>query len=115
MAEYKALYPCGTWPPVARIPLAPRLPGLAGRLVYIVKSWIGGGLDDVAEDLAKALTGAGATAVIRPIAVRYSQSATALWAEMDAQGRSLIPISAGGRMHARVLQGCVCGPTHTNA
>lgn len=86
MTQYAALYPCATWPSVQRIPLAPRLEGLDGKTIYIVKSWEGSGLDDTADDLATALTQAGATPVIRPLSVRYSQSDTALWAEMDEKG-----------------------------
>lgn len=83
MSHFEALYPCATWPAVTRIRLAPRLDDLNGKTVYIVKSWVGSGFDDTAEHLADALTAVGATPVIRALSVRYSQSDTALWAEMD--------------------------------
>lgn len=86
MSEYKALYPCASWPAVSRIPLSPRLASLEGKTIYVIKSWIGSGFDDTADDLVQTLTKAGASAEIRPLSVRYSQSDTALWAEMDEKG-----------------------------
>lgn len=50
---YAALDPRGTFPAVERIPLAPRLPSLASRRIYIIMSWpSGSGMDQVARDIA---------------------------------------------------------------
>jgi hypothetical protein len=45
---YAALDPRGTYPAVERVPLATRLPSLAGKRIYIVMSWpSGSGMDQV--------------------------------------------------------------------
>lgn len=84
--QYAALDPRGTWPEVARIPLAQRLPTLNDKKIYLIKSWDDeSGFDATTEDLAKALTAAGATPVIKNRNVRYSQDDPVLWAEMKQQ------------------------------
>lgn len=46
---YAALDPRGSFPAVERVPLAARLPTLAGKRIHIVMSWPrGSGMDQVA-------------------------------------------------------------------
>jgi hypothetical protein len=85
--QYSALDPRGTWPTVARIPLAKRLTTLDGKRVYLIMSWDReSGFDRAANDLAAALTAAGAKPVIKNRNVRYSEDDPALWAELKKDG-----------------------------
>jgi hypothetical protein len=85
--QYSALDPRGTWPTVARIPLVKRLTTLDGKRVYLIMSWDReSGFDRAANDLAAALTAAGANPVIRTRNVRYSEDDPALWAELKKDG-----------------------------
>ncbi len=93
---YAALDPRGTWPTVARIPLAKRLPTLSGKRIYLIKSWDReSGFDKTADDLAAALTQAGATPTIKNRNVRYSEDDPALWAELrNAKADGFLYIAA---------------------
>jgi hypothetical protein len=81
--SYRVLDPRGAWPAVERIPLAARVGNLAGKRVYVIKSWAGGsGFDQTVLDLAKALEAKGSIATIKDRNVAYSQDDPKLWAEM---------------------------------
>ena len=84
--EYSALDPRGTWPTVARIPLAKRLPTLKGKRIHLILSWDQeSGFDQTVQDLAAAVTAAGAKATIVKRNLRYSEDDPALWAQMKKE------------------------------
>lgn len=84
---YIALDPRGTWPSVARIPLATRLATLADKRIFIIMSWDHeSGFDQAAKDLAATLEAAGAAPTIKHRNTRYSEDDPKLWAEMRSAG-----------------------------
>jgi hypothetical protein len=94
---YAALDPRGSYPAVERVPLAARLPALAGKRIYIVLSWASGsGMDQVARDIAASLQSRHkvATALIRNRNTRYSEDDPALWEEMKKNADGFIYIGA---------------------
>ena len=94
---YAALDPRGSYPAVERVPLATRLPSLAGKRIYIVMSWpSGSGMDQVAKDIAASLQTRHKvqTALIKNRNTRYSEDDPALWEEMKQSADGYIYIGA---------------------
>lgn len=94
---YAALDPRGSYPAVERVPLAARLPSLAGKRIYIVMSWpSGSGMDQVAKDIAASLqtTHKVQTALIKNRNTRYSEDDPRLWEEMKQNADGYIYIGA---------------------
>lgn len=94
---YAALDPRGTFPAVERVPLAARLPTLAGKRITIVMSWPGGsGLDQVAKDLAASLETRHQVAKvdIRNRNTRYSEDDPELWKELKQSADGYLYIGA---------------------
>ena len=94
---YTALDPRGTYPAVDRVPLAGRLPALAGKRIYVVMSWpSGSGMDQVARDIAASLDSRHKvkTAVIKNRNTRYSEDDPELWKEMQQNADGYIYIGA---------------------
>jgi hypothetical protein len=86
---YAVLDPRGSFPAVERVPLATRLPSLAGKRIYIVMSWpSGSGMDQVAKDIAASLETRHKVgkAVIRNRNTVYSEDDPGLWKEMQQGG-----------------------------
>ncbi len=94
---YTALDPRGSFPAVERVPLAARLPTLAGKRIYIVMSWpSGSGMDQVAKDIAASLETRhkASGAVIKNRNTRYSEDDPELWKEMKQGADGYIYIGA---------------------
>jgi hypothetical protein len=94
---YAALDPRGSFPAVERVPLAARLPTLAGKRIYIVMSWpSGSGMDQVARDIAASLESRHQVgkAVIRNRNTRYSEDDPELWKEMQQGADGYLYIGA---------------------
>lgn len=94
---YAALDPRGTYPAVERVPLAARLPSLAGKSIYIVMSWpSGSGMDQVARDIAASLESRhqAKSALIKNRNTRYSEDDPALWKEMQQDADGFLYIGA---------------------
>lgn len=84
-ALFAALDPRGTQPAGDLIPLAPRVPDLNGKLVYIIKSWPqGSGLEGMFFNTADALKRRfpSVTVAIKERNTRYSFDDPKLWKEM---------------------------------
>jgi hypothetical protein len=96
-AVYSALDPRGTYPAVERVPLAGRLPTLAGKRIYVVMSWpSGSGMDQVARDIAASLQSRHKvkSALIRNRNTRYSEDDPELWKEMKQNADGYIYVGA---------------------
>jgi hypothetical protein len=94
---YTALDPRGTYPAVERVPLAGRLPSLAGKCIYVVMSWpSGSGMDQVARDIAASLEARHQVrmALIKSRNTRYSEDDPDLWKEMKQNADGYIYIGA---------------------
>jgi hypothetical protein len=94
---YAALDPRGSFPAVERVPLATRLPSLAGKRIYIVMSWpSGSGMDQVAKDIAASLETRHKVgkAVIRNRNTVYSEDDPGLWKEMQQGADGFLYIGA---------------------
>jgi len=94
---YAALDPRGSFPAVERVPLAARLPTLAGKRITIVMSWpSGSGLDPVARDIAASLETRHkvAKATIQNRNTRYSEDDPELWKQMKSGADGFIYIGA---------------------
>jgi len=94
---YAALDPRGSFPAVERVPLAARLPTLAGKRIYIVMSWpSGSGMDQVARDIAASLETRHQVgkAVIRNRNTRYSEDDPELRKEMKQGADGYLYIGA---------------------
>lgn len=96
-AVYAALDPRGSFPVVQRVPLAARLPTLAGKRITIVMSWpTGSGLDQVARDLAATLETQhrAAKVTIQNRNSRYSEDDPQLWQRMKQGADGYLYIGA---------------------
>ncbi len=94
---YAALDPRGSFPAVERVPLAARLPSLAGKRIYIVMSWPrGSGMDQVAKDIAASLETRHRVgkAVVKNRNTLYSDDDPALWKEMQQEADGYLYIGA---------------------
>jgi hypothetical protein len=94
---YAALDPRGSFPAVERVPLAARLPSLAGKRIYIVMSWPrGSGMDQVAKDIAASLETRHrvSKAVVKNRNTLYSDDDPALWKEMQQEADGYLYIGA---------------------
>lgn len=94
---YAALDPRGSFPAVERVPLAPRLPTLAGKRIYVVMSWpSGSGMDQVARDIAASLETRHKVGkvVIKNRNTVYSEDDPGLWNEMKQEADGYLYIGA---------------------
>ncbi|MEO6298638.1 MAG: hypothetical protein ABIO62_03280 [Paracoccaceae bacterium] len=94
-ATYEVLDPRGAQPPIARIPLSPRLRNVTGKRIYVVKSWPrNSGFDEVLGQIANALSDRGAIVTVKDRNIVYSTDDPALWEEMRAKADAFVYVAA---------------------
>ena len=87
--------PRGDIPDIARVPLAPRLSGIAGKRIYLVKSWPdNSGFIGVTAELAKRLEAQGAKVTVKDRNVLYSDDDPPLCVELKEKADAFVYIVA---------------------